>query len=58
MNCYLINGGHIYAMPAFIVNLAIYLVFLAFLTAFVVVLPIPGEGICNEGRKCDEGMEY
>ena len=30
-----------YAMPAFLINLAIYLVFLAFLTAFAVVIPLP-----------------
>ena len=42
-------------MPAFFVNLAIYLVFLGFLTAFVVVLPIPRINTCDAGGQCDEG---
>lgn len=42
-------------MPAFFINLAIYLVFLGFLTAFVVVLPLPREDTCDGGPNCDEG---
>ena len=44
-------------MPAFFINLAIYLVFLGFLTAFVVVLPLPREDICDGGPQCDEGKQ-
>ena len=46
-------------MPAFFINLAIYLVFLAFLTAFVIVLPLPSEDTCDgeQGPQCDEGKQ-
>ena len=38
-----------YAMPAFLINLVIYLVFLACLTAFAVVIPLPTESLCKGG---------
>ena len=45
-------------MPAFLINLAIYLVFLAFLTAFAVVIPLPNEKpVCKGGTiDCTEGQ--
>ena len=36
-----------YAMPVFVINLAIYLVFLAFLTAYAVYIPLPTEYSCH-----------
>ena len=45
-----------YAMPVFMINLAIYLIFLAFLTAFAVVLPLPNDRECEEDDDCTEGQ--
>ena len=42
-----------YAMPVFLINLAIYLVFLAFLTAFAVVLPLPTDTECDNRNRND-----
>ena len=45
-----------YAMPVFVINLAIYLVFLAFLTAYAVVIPLPTESLCDGGSNdCANG---
>ena len=45
-----------YAMPVFMINLAIYLIFLAFLTAFAVFLPLPNDRECEEDDDCTEGQ--
>ena len=34
-------------MPVFVLNLAIYLVFLVFLTAYAVYIPLPTESSCH-----------
>ena len=45
-----------YAMPAFLINLAIYLTFVAILTAFALALPLPTESVCTEGVSyCSHG---
>ena len=45
-----------YAMPAFLINLAIYLVFLGFITAFAVAIPLPNESKCKGEQNCTEGQ--
>ena len=46
-----------YAMPAFLINFVIYLVFLACLTAFAVVIPLPTESMCKSGSDdCTTGQ--
>ena len=48
-----------YAMPAFLINLAIYFIFLGFLTAFALALPLPSESICDDENvdedNCSDG---
>ena len=47
-----------YAMPAFLINLAIYLTFLAFLTGFALALPLPTESVCMgdvDDNNCSDG---
>ena len=36
-------------MPAFLISFTIYLVFLACLTAFALVIPLPTEPMCRSG---------
>ena len=43
-------------MPGFLINLAIYLTFLAFLTAFALALPLPTESVCKDDVSyCSDG---
>ena len=45
-----------YAMPAFMISFTIYVVFLACLTAFALVIPLPTELECRSGSEdCSTG---
>ena len=45
-----------YAMPVFLINLAIYLAFLACLTAFALVIPLPTDTMCSRSDvDCTDG---
>ena len=40
-------------MPVFLINLAIYLAFLACLTAFALVIPLPTDRLCSSASDVD-----
>ena len=42
-------------MPVFVINLAIYLIFLAFLTAYAIFIPLPTESSCRIEEECSIG---
>ena len=49
-------------MPGFIINLGIFLLFLATLTSYAVVLPLPNDDVCQndscEGRRLNRHLQY
>ena len=45
-----------YAMPVFVINLVIYLAFVAFLTAYAIFIPLPNESSCRVDDDCSTGM--
>ena len=43
-------------MPVFVINLVIYLAFVAFLTAYAIFIPLPNESSCRVDDDCSTGM--